>query len=222
MEKIYLAHTYLLNGDNLIDKRLAAVTDEIEKIYTYMNRVRGINVITERELNLIPDHVEAVAMITEASFSSRYDLDVYLNYPNIEPYIMEDYGKIDRFVTHLDKKNSKHIWIPRIIISLIEKRVDQFKVETTMSLHTMKELLFYINGFDPKKLKVSTDSITIMKACKLMERLLENEGYKLEGDMYNRSPILFCTEREQRKLIDMELTNRELDQRYRDALLEDD
>ena len=32
MEKIYLAYTYLLNGDHLIDKRLAAVTDEIEKI----------------------------------------------------------------------------------------------------------------------------------------------------------------------------------------------
>ena len=221
MEKIYLAYTYLLNGDSLIDKRLAAVTDEIEKIYTYMNRVRGINVVSERDLNMIPDNIEAVAMITEASFSSIYDLESYLDLPEIEPYIMDDYGKIDRFVTHLDKKNSKHIWIPRIIISLIDKRVEQFKVEMTMSLHTMKELLFYINGFDQKKLKVSNDSITIMKNCKLMERLLENNGYELEGDMYNRSPILFCTEREQRQLIDMEMTNRELDKAYRDAIMDD-
>lgn len=218
MAKLFIAKTYFLERDRLTQEKLTAVSDDFYHVERYIGRIRGLPIITERELDAIPDSFQTVCIVEEASFPSSLELTQYLNQPEIQPFILEDFGKIDHIITGLTKKESKHIFIPRIVIDIIERKIDQFKTELKMSNHILKELLFYINGYDKSRLKVNRNSINLMATCKLLDRLVADEGYELSGDMYNRSPVLFCEEHEYRSYIDTELGHRELDEAYRDAI----
>lgn len=214
MNKLYVAKTYLVDSNFLKDERITAISSDVDVISIYINRIRGIPFVSDE--SDIPDMYEAFCKVQEARFPSYEDMEHFLSV--YEDYVMVEYGKIDRSITKLSKKDSKNIQLPRIVIDIIDKRVDQFKTELKMANHSLKELLFYINGFDKNKSKVSLDSINLMKTCKLLERLTEESGYELSDDMYNRSPVLFCSEREYRNYIDIEIATRELDQAYRDAI----
>lgn len=218
MNKLYVAKTYLVDSNFLKDERITAISSDIDMIKIYTNRIRGIPIVSYE--SDIPDMYESICKLQEARFQSYEDMQHFLSV--YEDFVMVDYGEVDRNITGLTKKESKHIQLPKIVIDIIDKKVDQFKTELTMANHTLKELLFYINGFDKNKSKVSLDSINLMKTCKLLERLTSESGYELSDDMYNRSPILFCSEREYRNYIDMEIAHRELDEAYRQAITDMD
>lgn len=216
MYDLYLAHTYFLKHNVARDEKLTCISPSKEGIITYMTRIRGLPLVTD--FNEIPDQFDVAAILTKASFQSEWEAQSFMEKEGNAPFVMKEYGLIDRSITGLGKKESKHIEIPSIIIDIIDRRVDAFKTELKMAHHTMKELLFYINGFDRSKLKISNDSSSIMKTCNIVENMLKENGYDIAGDIYNRNPALFCSETEYRMNVETEITRQRLDHDYRVAM----
>lgn len=216
MYDLYLAHTYFLKHNVARDEKLTCISPNKDDIITYITRIRGIPLVTD--FHEIPDQFDVAAVLTKASFQSEWEAHSFMEKEGNAPFVMKEYGLIDRSITGLGKKESKHIEIPSIIIDIIDRRVDEFKTELKMAHHTMKELLFYINGFDRSKLKISADSSCIMKTCNIVENMLKENGYDIAGDIYNRNPALFCSETEYRMNVETEITRQRLDHDYRVAM----
>ena len=211
---LYMGTTYLCNETRISDPAITCIGAHIDDCIDYLSKVRHIHVTSEEDLTNMPDDINVCAMITAVHFSSEEAKSMWLGKPAHSPYFLIPYGKIDRRIAGIGKKDAKSIMVPNVVESIIERSIIQFQTELTMAKHTLKSLLYYINGLDRGRLKVDKDSCNLTGSIKLIERMTSMDGYELENDMYYRHPILFCGEAEYRHEIAMQLDHERLDTEY--------
>lgn len=215
--KLYIAKTYFLENESLVNERLTAISTDLDDLKAFIRGIRKLPVVFQAS-DVIYTSQGAVCMIESAEFFSEDERDAYLYHEKHEPYILQEYGRIDRYFANLSKKESKHVALPAILIDAIESRNEEFLAELKTANHTLRELLLYINGNDRSQLKINPDSVCILRTCGLIDKLCSKKEERLTAQLYERSPMLFCDEHEYRTNIDMALFNREMRDRYREIL----
>ena len=221
--KLYIAKTYFLENDVLIDERLTCIGESFDDVEVFIQGVRMLPIILPENRDLINPSTSrggAVCMVESAEFFSEAERDSYMQHEKHEPYILQDYGRIDRYFSNISKRESKNVKLPAILIEAIDQRNDSFLSEIKMANSTLRELLLYVNGNDKTKLSLNPQSITLLSACKLLDSYINHDDTKFVRGLYERSPLLFCDEREYRNNLDMLLFHRGIDSMYRDRILD--
>lgn len=217
----YMATTYFCTETSIKDPQLTCIGDTFDSCFNYMLYVRHIPVVQEKDIHVLPTDYDTCVTITSITFASESNKDSWMTNSQHQPFILVPYGKIDKRIAGIKKKDSKNIMVPNIVADYIDGNIDSFKAELQVAEHTLKTLLYYINGFDRGKMKVDADSRTLVKALQIMENARANAGWELENDMYQRHPILFCGEAEYRAEIQRLLTLKDMDDRYHQYLYDE-
>lgn len=222
MIQYYVGETFMLTSYGLESPAIACVSEDQSDIIQYLSNVRDIPFIDDNTpLENLSKHIQVVAKLNVFSFTVESSANAFLQRDDIQPFLMEEYGPIDRRLTKLNKKKAQRLKLPRVVIEIIEQTAQSFEKELDMAQHTLKELLFYMGGSRKDEIVKNKDIALIMKTCQIISKILQHDGYDLEGDIYFRNPILFCGETEYRNMISARIQqNRMLDE-YR-YLIEDD
>jgi len=213
----YVGTTYFYDADQLHSPRLTCVSTDLDKVFNYLTKVRHIPVVDANDEYLeLSDPHGVCAVITTATFGSRENFINFMNHADRAPYVLEPYDmNIDRHIAGISKKDARNIMVPAIVIDIIDKRIKTMKDEMAVTVHSLKEILYYINGLDRSKLKTEHDSRALMTACAVIDQFISEDDNTVEKGMLKRHPILFCSEFEYRQVIDSELRMKDLDRQYR-------
>ena len=222
--KLYIAKTYFLVNDLLTDERLTCIGEDFDDVEVFIQGVRMLPILPEHRDPDAPDVSRdgAVCVVESAEFYSEADRDSYMQHESHEPYVLQEYGRIDRYFSNVSKRESKNVKLPAILIDAIEDRNTSFMSEIRVANHTLRELLLYINGNDRYRLMLDPTSSTILKTCKVLDDFLDKTDKKFERGLYERSPLLFCDEHEYRSNLDIMLFHKRVDAMYRNRILDPD
>lgn len=224
MNRLYIGTSYFFNEVKVHDPNVVCIDDSYDDVYHYMAKVRRLPIIDrldDEAAEQLPPGSGACGIITQLSFASSEQLQNFLMADERQPFIMVEYGAIDRRITNLKKKEAKSIKVPRIVDEIIVEDVDRFISELKVAAHTLKELLYYMNGYDKTAFKipgVSRDIITILEYIKRIE---DKDGKPLENEIQQRHQLLFCGEHEYRDIIRRHVHTQELMSEYRRHVAED-
>jgi hypothetical protein len=218
--ELFVGSSYFYDRERIFDEQTVCIGESYDDVYFYLARLRHYTIVDMLDMDdresLGDKHV--CAAITRINFATEDQALSYLERPGNEPYTLQWYGKVDRYMAGLKKKEAKGVKLPTIVASIIERDVKAFRHELACSSHTLKTLLYYINGFDRASLKIKGDSQLLVNCCDLLDGMVEGQGYDVANDMYERHPILFCDEPEYRRVIKSGLAQRDLDREYHNII----
>lgn len=214
----YIGTTYFYDAERFHSPYITCIGPNYDDVYNYLVKIRHIQVVDIEERHPVIENTKegACASITAASFANEESMIRFVSDPLRAPFILEPYPvPVDRHMAGLSKKDAKLVKIPGIVVDIIDRDAKYFKVELNQSIHTLEKLLYYINGTNALKMKISGDSQLIIKACDLMKNMVDEDGYDVAKGIYKRHQIFFCGEHEYRLQIDTEMRRRQLDAKYR-------
>ena len=214
---LYLGKTYYFNKTQIYDERLTCIGDNMDDVLDYFHKVRHIQVVDEDTIGEITDERGTVAMIVAASFPDRSSMMTFLESDDRYLYILTDYGKIDRKIAGIKKREARNVKIPAIVSQIIDADCSHFIDELKCAGHTLKNLLYFQFGFDNMRIKMDADGKAIMRICDNIDAIASGKN-DMDMEIYKRHPILFCSEAEYRSRVNTYLDMKRMDSEYRDKL----
>ena len=228
MEDVYIANTMYLNGDLVLDRQLTCI-GEFRQVVNYITTIRRIPVVDSENItnDVRPrdDSTGVVAEITKATFYSSRDRDAYLWNDANEPYVLRSYGDIDVSVLGLPKKYGKGVFIPGVVMDIIDRDRQELVNATAMASRTLKEI-FFINGSRTDdeangQLKILAKTINLLDSE--LKRFIDQREFSPIFDAIDSRPsILFCGEQEYRNRIRTHLQKEDMLRRYRNIIQSED
>lgn len=218
---LYLGKTYFFNKTNYYDERLICIGDSLDEVSDYFIKIRHIPVVDEDTIGEMTEERGVIAMIVAASFPSQNSMLSFLNADDRYLYTLVDYGKIDRKIAGIKKKDARNVKIPLIISQLIESDNDHFLDELRCTSHSLKNLFYFTFGFDTLRARADADGKALMRVCNMIDQMTKGEG-EMADEIYKRHPILFCGEEEYRSRMDTFLGMKGLDDAFQRHLYEED
>lgn len=225
MNQLYIGATYLFDSEKVYDPQVVCVETNFDDVYNYLAKIRHLNVIESEYdhegIDALPQNCDVFATITKMTFATEEQCYQFLIQDDIQPFIMHEFGKIDRGVAKMGKKAAKNVKVPHIIEDIISDEIGTFAAESKVAAHTLKQLLYYLNGYDKTTIKTSMISRALVTCIDFLTRIAATHGMEIQDDMYQRHHILFCGEREYRAIIKRYLEMTKLDAQYREKLYEE-
>lgn len=218
---LYLGKTYYFNKTQLYDEKLTCIGDTMDDVIDYFHKIRHIQVVDEDSIGEITDDRGIVAMIVAASFPDKSSMMTFLESDERYLYILTEYGKIDRKIAGIKKRDARNVKIPAIVSQLIDSDCAHFIDELKCASHTLKNFLYYQFGFDTMRIKMDIDGKAIMRVCDNIDAIASGKD-DMDIEIYKRHPILFCSEEEYRSRVSTYIGMKRMDSEYRYKLYSED
>ena len=222
---LYIGTSYFIDDSKVSDPQTVCIDESFDAVFNYLTKIRRLNVVDNpydhEQLDALPQNCDICAAITMMRFANEEQQYQFLIADGNQPYVMWEYGKVDRNIVKLGKKEAKNVKVPHIVEEIIAEEVGTFAAEAKVAAHTLKQLLYYINGYDKAALKLNNVARSLITSIDLLTRVAVTKGTEIEDDMYRRHHILFCGEHEYRATIRRYLEMHQLDQKFRDHLYDE-